>query len=76
MLDTQIGIVRKCPACSLKALGNDCPKVAVLSAVENVTEKMASTVTAAEIARRGVPGLHHLRPPGFGRRYFHGVCEA
>ena len=26
------------------------------SAVKNVTEKMASTVTAAEIAKRGVPG--------------------
>lgn len=54
-VDTQIGIVENALPVA-KALGNDCPKVAVLSAVENVTEKMASTVTAAEIARRGVPG--------------------
>ena len=32
------------------------PKVAVLSAVENVTDKMPSTVTAREIAERGVEG--------------------
>ena len=28
----------------------------MLSAVENVTEKMPSTVSAQEIAERGVPG--------------------
>ena len=54
-VETQIGIVENALPVA-KALGNDCPKVAVLSAVENVTEKMASTVTAAEIAKRGVPG--------------------
>ena len=54
-VETQIGIVENALPVA-KALGIDCPKVAVLSAVENVTEKMASTVTAAEIAKRGVPG--------------------
>ena len=54
-VETQIGIVENALPVA-KALGNDCPKVAVLSAVENVTEKMVSTVTAAEIAKRGVPG--------------------
>ena len=54
-METQIGIVENALPVA-KALGNDCPKVAVLSAVENVTEKMVSTVTAAEIAKRGVPG--------------------
>lgn len=54
-VDTQIGIVENALPVA-KALGIDCPKVAVLSAVENVTEKMPSTVTAAEIAKRGVEG--------------------
>ena len=38
------------------ALGIETPKVAVLSAVETVSEKMPSTVTAREVARRGIPG--------------------
>ena len=54
-VETQIGIVENAlPAA--KALGNDCPKVAVLSAVETYNEKMPSTVSAAEIAKRGIPG--------------------
>ena len=54
-VETQIGIVENALPVA-RALGIDCPKVAVLSAVENVTEKMPSTVSAKEIAERGVPG--------------------
>ena len=54
-VETQIGIVENALPVA-KALGNDCPKVAVLSAVENVTEKMPSTVSAAAIKERGIPG--------------------
>ena len=54
-VDTQIGIVENALPVA-NALGIECPKVAVLSAVENVTEKMPSTVSAREIAERGVPG--------------------
>ena len=54
-VDTQIGIVENALPVA-NALGIECPKVAVLSAVENVTEKMPSTVSAKEIAERGVPG--------------------
>ncbi len=54
-METQIGIVENALPVA-NALGGECPKVAVLSAVENVTEKMPSTVTAKEIAERGVPG--------------------
>ena len=52
---TQIGIVENALPVA-RALGVECPKVAVLSAVENVTDKMPSTVTAREIAERGVEG--------------------
>ena len=52
-VETQIGIVENALPVA-KALGNDCPKVAVLSAVENVTEKMASTVTAASMCRPSI----------------------
>ena len=51
-VDTQIGIVENALPVA-NALGVELPKVAVLSAVENVTEKMPSTVSAAEIAKRG-----------------------
>lgn len=54
-LETQIGIVENALPVAA-ALGNSCPKVAVLSAVENVTEKMPSTVSAAAIKERGIPG--------------------
>lgn len=54
-VDTQIGIVENALPVA-RALGVECPKVAVLSAVENVTDKMPSTVTAREIAERGVEG--------------------
>ena len=54
-VETQIGIVENALPVA-RALGIDCPKVAVLSAVENVTEKMPSTVSAKEIAERGVEG--------------------
>ena len=54
-LRKQIGIVENALPVA-NALGIECPKVAVLSAVENVTEKMPSTVSAKEIAERGVPG--------------------
>ena len=54
-VETQIGIVENALPVA-KALGNDCPKVAILSAVENVTEKMPSTVSAAAIKERGIPG--------------------
>ena len=50
-VDTQIGIVENALPVA-NALGVELPKVAVLSAVENVTEKMPS----AEIAKRGIPG--------------------
>ena len=52
-VDTQIGIVENALPVA-NALGVELPKVAVLSAVENVTEKMPSTVSAAEIAKRGI----------------------
>ena len=54
-VETQIGIIENALPVA-KALGNDCPKVAVLSAVETYNEKMPSTVSASEIAKRGVPG--------------------
>ena len=54
-LETQIGIIENALPVA-RALGNECPKVAVLSAVENVSEKMPSTVTAAAICERGVEG--------------------
>ena len=54
-VETQIGIVENALPVA-KALGNDCPKVAVLSAVGTYNEKMPSTVSAAEIAKRGIPG--------------------
>ena len=54
-VETQIGIVENALPVA-RALGVECPKVAVLSAVENVTDKMPSTVTAREIAERGVEG--------------------
>ena len=54
-VDTQIGIAENALPVA-NALGVELPKVAVLSAVENVTEKMPSTVSAAEIAKRGIPG--------------------
>ena len=54
-VDTQIGIVENALPVA-NALGVELPKVAVLSAVENITEKMPSTVSAAEIAKRGIPG--------------------
>lgn len=54
-VETQIGIVENALPVA-KALGNDCPKVAVLSAVETYNEKIPSTVSAAEIAKRGIPG--------------------
>lgn len=54
-VDTQIGIVENALPVA-QALGIEEPRVALLSAVENVTEKMPSTVSAAEIVRRGIPG--------------------
>ena len=39
-----------------KVLGNDCPKVAVLSAVEKLNPKMPSTALAEAVVRHGVPG--------------------
>lgn len=54
-VETQIGIVENTLPVA-KALGIEQPKVAVLSAVEKISEKMSSTVTAAEITRRGVKG--------------------
>ena len=54
-VDTQIGIVENALPVA-NALGVELPKVAVLSAVENVTEKMPSTVSAAAIKERGIPG--------------------
>ena len=52
-VETQIGIVENALPVA-RALGVECPKVAVLSAVENVTDKMPSTVTARGIAERAV----------------------
>ncbi|MBQ0038131.1 MAG: hypothetical protein KBS74_05605 [Clostridiales bacterium] len=54
-VDTQIGIVENALPVA-KALGNECPKVAILSAVEVYNEKMPSTVSATEITKRGIPG--------------------
>lgn len=54
-VETQIGIVENALPVA-KALGLDCPKVAVLSAVETYNEKMPSTVSADEIAKRGIDG--------------------
>ena len=54
-VETQIGIVENALPVA-KALGNDCPKVAILSAVEVYNEKMPSTVSATEITKRGIPG--------------------
>ena len=54
-VETQIGIVENTLPVA-HALGIETPKVAVLSAVETVSEKMPSTVTAREVARRGIPG--------------------
>ena len=54
-VETQIGIVENALPVA-KALGNDCPTVAVLSAAETYNEQMPSTVSAAEIAKRGIPG--------------------
>lgn len=59
-VETQIGIVENTLPVA-HALGIETPKVAVLSAVETVSEKMPSTVTAREVARRGIPGLRRLR---------------
>lgn len=39
-----------------RALGNDCPKVALLSAVETVTEKIPSTVDAASLCKMASRG--------------------
>ena len=73
-VETQIGIVENTLPVA-HALGIETPKVAVLSAVETVSEKMPSTVTAREVARRGIPGcvvsgplaidsaLSRVRPP-------------
>ena len=74
-VDTQIGIVENALPVA-NALGIECPKVAVLSAVENVTEKMPSTVSASGDRRARRARLHHFRPSGAGRRYLHGVREA
>ena len=70
-VETQIGIVENALPVA-KALGNDCPKVAVLSAVENVT---------LHCQRRrhqgaGHPRLCRHRPSGPGWRHLHGVREA
>ena len=54
-IDTQIGIVENTLPVA-HALGIEHPRVAVLSAVETVSDKMPSTVTAREIARRGIAG--------------------
>lgn len=54
-VETQIGIVENALPVA-KALGIDCPKVAVLSAVETYNEKMPTTVSATEIAKRGIEG--------------------
>ncbi len=54
-VDTQIGIIENALPVA-RAVGIECPKVAVLSAVEVYNEKMPSTVSAAEIAKRGVEG--------------------
>lgn len=39
-----------------RALGIECPKVAVLSALEKINPKMPSTLIAQEVAQRGVEG--------------------
>ena len=54
-VETRIGIVENARPVA-RALGNECPKVALLSAVETVTDKMPSTVESAEITKRGVEG--------------------
>ena len=41
---------------ALHAIGNDCPKVAVLSAVETVNPKMTETVDAAALKRMNLSG--------------------
>ncbi|MFR0786944.1 MAG: hypothetical protein ACLSHM_01465 [Vescimonas sp.] len=75
-MDTQIGIVENALPVA-NALGVELPRqVAVLSAVENVTEKMPSTVSAAEIAKRGIPGCVVSGPLALTVPYFHGVREA
>ena len=54
-VETQLGIIKNALPVA-KALGIDCPKVAVLSAVETYNEKMPSTVSATEVAKAGVEG--------------------
>jgi phosphate butyryltransferase len=54
-VETRIGICQNILPVA-KAIGNECPKVALLSAVETLTDKMPSTVESAEIAKRGVEG--------------------
>ena len=54
-VETQLGIIKNALPVA-RALGIDCPKVAVLSAVETYNEKMPSTVSATEVAKAGVEG--------------------
>lgn len=54
-VETQLGIIKNSLPVA-RALGIDCPKVAVLSAVETYNEKMPSTVSATEVAKAGVEG--------------------
>ena len=54
-VETQLGIIKNALPVA-NALGIDCPKVAVLSAVETYNEKMPSTVSATEVAKAGVEG--------------------
>ena len=54
-VETQLGIIKNALPVA-NSLGIDCPKVAVLSAVETYNEKMPSTVTATEVAKQGVEG--------------------
>ncbi len=63
-VETQLGIIENALPVA-KAVGIDCPKVAVLSAVETYNEKMPSTVSATEVAKRGVPGCIVSGPLAF-----------
>lgn len=54
-VETQLGIIENALPVA-RVLGIECPKVAVLSAVETYNEKMPSTVSATEVTKRGVPG--------------------
>ncbi|HSV28962.1 MAG TPA: bifunctional enoyl-CoA hydratase/phosphate acetyltransferase [Candidatus Omnitrophota bacterium] len=54
-VDTKLDIVRNLVDL-IHALGNDAPKIALLSATEEVTERIQSSMDAAEVTRRCAEG--------------------